>query len=89
MVGDFLALRPPKKRPMALKNGFSGVPRSTEGIYEGPMTIGDMLKIDVLRLKIRCQGPIRIRSSDYTVQYTIGFDHCLPGRATLVTRLAA
>ena len=31
---------------MALKIGFSGVPEPTEGIYEGPMTIGDMSKID-------------------------------------------
>ena len=38
---------------MALKIGFSGVPEPTEGIYEGPMTIGDMSKIDDFRAQNR------------------------------------
>ena len=38
---------------MALKIGFSGAPEPTEGIYEGPMTIGDMSKIDDFRAQNR------------------------------------
>jgi hypothetical protein len=38
---------------MALKIGFSGAPEPTEGIYEGPMTIGDMSKIYDFRAQNR------------------------------------
>ena len=42
---------------MNLKFGFLGVTKSTKGIYEGPMTIGDMVKIDNFRAQNRLPGP--------------------------------
>ena len=42
---------------MTLKFGFLGVTKSTKGIYEGPMTIGDMVRIDNFRAQNRLSGP--------------------------------
>ena len=42
---------------MALKIGFSGAPEPTEGIYEGPMTIGDMVRIHNFRAQNRLPWP--------------------------------